>query len=159
MMGIIKKPSYRDYWRQDPKLETPFFRTVMSRFRFEAITRGLHFSNNEEIIFGSKDRFFKLGSFMEVLFRDFRRVVGPGEFLTLDESILLFKGRLGIKQYNPKKRARFGIKLFFLLDAATKYVLRVLPYQGKATKIGKYLFQYILLQYFGTINIYFFFRK
>lgn len=135
MMGINKKPSYKDYWTKNPLLHTPFFGSAMSRSRFEGILRAIHFSNNEDIRPGSKNRFFKLGDFMNNLFRDFRRAVSPGEYLTLDETLLLFKGRLSIRQYNPKKRARFGIKLFFLLDATTRFILAVLPYQGKATRI------------------------
>jgi hypothetical protein len=34
------------------------------------------------------------------------------------------------------KRARFGIKMFFLLDATHKYVLRILLYQGKPKNIA-----------------------
>ena len=32
----------------------------------------------------------------------------------MDESLVLYKGRLGFKQYVSSKRARFGIKLFQL---------------------------------------------
>jgi len=72
---------------------------------------------------------------MPELFANFKNAVNPGEFLSLDESLLSFKGRLSIKQYNPKKRARFGLKMFFLLDSVTDFALGILPYQGKATKI------------------------
>jgi len=47
-----------------------------------------------------------------------------------------FKGRLSFRQYNPKKRARFGIKMFILADFPKQFVLDILPYQGKSTHIS-----------------------
>ena len=41
-------------------------------------------------------------------------VFQPGRDLCVDESLLLFKGRLAFKQFIRTKRARFGIKLFEL---------------------------------------------
>ena len=38
----------------------------------------------------------------------------PGKNLSMDESLVLFKGRLSFKQYISSKRARFGIKLYML---------------------------------------------
>ena len=43
-----------------------------------------------------------------------RKVYSPGKSLSLDESLVLFKGRLSFKQYINTKRARFGIKLYQL---------------------------------------------
>ena len=38
----------------------------------------------------------------------------PGKSLSMDESLVLFKGRLSFKQYTSSKRERFGIKLYQL---------------------------------------------
>jgi hypothetical protein len=65
-----------------------------------------------------------------------KTLVNPGRDLTIDESLLAFKGRLGIKQYCPLKRARFGIKIFFLADAKSGYIYDALPYQGKGTTMS-----------------------
>jgi hypothetical protein len=99
------------------------------------IHRSLHFSNNEEHI-NNPDRFYKLGSFMRDLLDNFSHAINPGEFLTLDESLLGFKGRLAFKQFNRLKRARFGIKIFILADSATKFLFGMIPYQGKTTAIN-----------------------
>ena len=42
------------------------------------------------------------------------KVYSPGKSLSMDESLVLFKGRLSFKQYINSKRARFGIKLYQL---------------------------------------------
>jgi hypothetical protein len=41
----------------------------------------------------------------------------PSEHLSIDEVIVKFKGRVVFKQYIPKKRKRFGIKMFKLCDS------------------------------------------
>ena len=38
----------------------------------------------------------------------------PGKDVSIDESLVLFKGRLSSQQYIKSKRARFGIKLYKL---------------------------------------------
>ena len=43
-----------------------------------------------------------------------RKVYSPGKNLSVDESLVLFKGKLSFIQYIKSKRARFGIKLFQL---------------------------------------------
>ncbi|KAG8222624.1 hypothetical protein J437_LFUL002618 [Ladona fulva] len=55
--------------------------------------------------------------------------------LVIDESLVLFKGHLGFKQYIPSKRHRFGMKLFILCDCETGIVLDMIVYTGKKTDI------------------------
>lgn len=98
--------------------------------------RGLHFVDNESVPATNKDRFHKLGILMTSLTENYENAVYPTRDLCIDESLLSFKGRLSFKQFNAMKRARFGIKMFFLCDATNKYVLRILPYQGKTTNIA-----------------------
>lgn len=103
--------------------------------RFLQLLRGLHFVDLEDPTLNTTDRFHKMGIILPELLKNFRRLVNPGEFLTLDEELMPYKGALSIKQYNPKKRARFGVKSFFLMDCEHRYVLDILPYQGKSTAI------------------------
>jgi len=51
--------------------------------------------------------------------------------VSIDESLLLWKGRLLFKQYLPLKRSRFGIKLYKLCESSTGYVHRFYVYVGK----------------------------
>ena len=41
----------------------------------------------------------------------------PTEHLAVDEVIVLYKGRVIFRQYVPKKRKRFGIKIYKLCDS------------------------------------------
>ncbi|XP_021952069.1 piggyBac transposable element-derived protein 4-like [Folsomia candida] len=135
MMGLVIKPEIKDYWSTDSMFCTPFFGQVMSRNRFESILRGFHLVDNDTVPPNNKDRYIKFGSFMDKLFQNFRKAINLGSFLTVDETLLSFKGRLSFKQYLKDKRARFGMKLYLLCDSASRFVLKALPYQGRTTKI------------------------
>ncbi|KAJ8946215.1 hypothetical protein NQ318_013026 [Aromia moschata] len=61
----------------------------------------------------------------------------PFQNLVIDESSMLFKGRISFRQYIPSKRHRFGIKCFVLVDCETGYILDYIMYTGSTTEIGE----------------------
>ncbi len=65
----------------------------------------------------------------------FRRIMVPYRNLCIDESLMLWKGRLHFKQYIPSKRHRFGIKIFILCDCRTGFLLDFVIYVGSGTQI------------------------
>lgn len=109
LMGLHPKPDMKLYWTRDPVLRTPYFHDMMPRDRFEQILHNLHFNDND---FEDDDRLFKLRPVIDVLTEQFKTVYIPDQDIATDESLWKFKGRLRFKQYNPQKRARFGIKVF-----------------------------------------------
>lgn len=46
LMGIMDKLKMCDYWTTDPHMSTPIFSGIMSRKRFQAILKFLHFIDN-----------------------------------------------------------------------------------------------------------------
>jgi len=42
--------------------------------------------------------------------------------ISVDESLMLWKGQLGFRQYIPIKRARFGIKSYELCESGSGYI-------------------------------------
>ena len=134
LMGLVKKPTIKDYWTTNPLLKTPIFGQMLSRNVFENIMRGLHFANNVNP--HPTDRFWKLGKTCTSLLEKYEKMLNPGEIVCIYESLLKFKGKLSFKQYLPFKRSRFGIKFYGLVDHATKILLNYLPYQGKNSSIG-----------------------
>ena len=64
------------------------------------------------------DKLFKLWSLLDHLFEKFQEVYVhvPACNASIDEPLLLWKGRLSFKQYIPLKRARFGVKSFMLCE-------------------------------------------
>jgi len=51
----------------------------------------------------------------------FSRFYYPGEFITIDEGMIPFAGKVQFKVYNPDKPTKWGIKEYLLCDAANTY--------------------------------------
>jgi hypothetical protein len=60
----------------------------------------------------------------------YSKFYNPSEHLAIDEVIVLFKGKVVFKQYIPKKRKRFRMKICKLCDAAG-YTYDMEVYLGK----------------------------
>ncbi|XP_014614261.1 PREDICTED: piggyBac transposable element-derived protein 4-like [Polistes canadensis] len=72
---------------------------------------------------------------VEMLRKLFNEVFQPCQRLCIDESLLLYKGRLSFKQYIPSKRSRFGIKSFISSDCDTGFVQDLIIYAGSSTTV------------------------
>ncbi|OXA42206.1 PiggyBac transposable element-derived protein 4 [Folsomia candida] len=101
----------------------------MSQDRYFDILRYLHFSNNEHMSAG--DRIFKIRNIWDVTNQNFKSLLNPHKIFSIDESLILHKGRLFFRQYIPNKASKFGIKTFSLVDEATKVILSSMIYSGK----------------------------
>ena len=136
MMGILKKPLIAQYWSKNPLYSTPLFGSVMSQNRFQLLLSMLHFNDNTQQLSRDdplRDKLFKL-SFRPVvdhLFEHFQLMYSMSQNVCIDESLLLWKGRLHFKQYIPIKRSRFGVKLFKLCENSSGYIYRFRVYVGK----------------------------
>ena len=131
--GIVKKPRIEDYWLTDPVMATPIFNSTMPRDRFELLLRFWHFCNNEVAVEGN--RLFKLKNICDALLKRFQALYTPGKEVSIDESMVLWRGRLIFRQYIPGKRHKYGVKLYMLCEH-TGYVWNVLVYCGKMDPIS-----------------------
>ncbi|GFX65927.1 piggyBac transposable element-derived protein 4 [Trichonephila clavipes] len=133
--GIVKKPTNEQYWSKRHSISTPFFSKVMSYRRFNLIYRFLHFSDNETFVTETPvcPKLSKIWPVLKYLTIRFKEVVTPDRDVTIDESLMLFKGRLGWKQYMPLKRSRFGIKSYMLCESKSGYVWSLIIHTGKGT--------------------------
>ena len=116
LMGIVHKPRLTMYWSKDNIMATPIFNQVMRRDRFLLLLRFLHFADNSRYNPNDpdRDRLYKLREVVDMIKNSCGNAYSPGKNLSMDESLVLFKGRLSFKQYISSKRARFGIKLYQL---------------------------------------------
>lgn len=133
LMGLVRKNSLKDYWSTDPVIQTPFFSALFSLDRFQLLQRALHFADNATA--NLRDPLNKIRSVFTSLMAGFGQMFIPHRDLCINESLLLWKGWLGFRQYIPSKRKRFGIKLFMLCDVLTGYVINVVVYTGSSTDI------------------------
>lgn len=137
--SIIRKPDEKLYWTKNKILHTSFFRETMPSQRFLKIKQYLHFSNNEEFDAAThpSPKLYKLWPIYQNLVQKFKSVYTPEKNIAIDESLLLYKGRLGWIQYIPMKRARFGIKTYLLCESSTGYVYNFIIYTGKETLLDE----------------------
>ena len=55
----------------------------------------------------------------------------PDQNVTVDESMVRFKGRLQFRQYLPSKPIKWGIKVWALCESATGYLWNFEVYTGR----------------------------
>ena len=135
-MGLCQKNEIEDYWSSYWLIHTPFTK-VMTRDRFEIISSFLHFADNtiDRPVCGQEnyDPLWKIRDLLNICEPQYTEVYGPIRELSIDESIIKFKGRLHMKQYLPSKPVRWGIKQFALCESKTGYALKFITYGGQGS--------------------------
>jgi len=76
------------------------------------------------------DRLWKLRTVFDTLDDNYAKFYNPSENLAADEIIVNYRGRVIFRQYIPKKRKCFGIKIYKLCDEAG-YTCAMRVYLGK----------------------------
>lgn len=139
LMGHVRKGELHSYWSTDQLVQTPIFRQMISRDRYLQILRYIHFHDNENTTSDiAGHTLAKIKPVIDFLQSKFSAALTPGKKVCIDESLLLWKGRLRFKQYIPLKRNRFGIKLFQLVDCETGFILNFTVYTGADTDYRKF---------------------
>lgn len=133
LMTRKKALQIQEYWSTHTLLHQPIFNQVMSRDRYRQILAFLHYNDYE--LEASNDKLTKLRPLLEHVINIFKTSYVPYEKLCIDESLILFKGRLMFKQYIPSKRSRFGVKFFVLCDTKTDYIIDFIIYVGTNSDI------------------------
>nr|XP_037290037.1 piggyBac transposable element-derived protein 4-like isoform X1 [Rhipicephalus microplus] len=131
LMGLVQKNTIRDYWSTDTMLETPFFHSMFSVKRFCLLLRVLHFSS----LTNAKDRLRSIRPTMEKIKERFAAFFVPFKNLSINESLMAWRGRHSPRQCIPSKRHRSGVKMFVLRDIQTGYILRFIVYAGATTAV------------------------
>ncbi|KAJ8932841.1 hypothetical protein NQ314_014400 [Rhamnusium bicolor] len=119
LMPLVYIQRLNDYWSKDLIIETPMFHQVISRDRYLSLLSKMHFCDNTNV--NANDRLFKIRLVIDHFRNVFKTGMCPFQNIAIDESLVLFKGRISFRQYIPSKRHRFGIKFFVLADCETGY--------------------------------------
>lgn len=136
IMAYHKLPSWTDYWKNEQDLSVPFVSTTMTRSRFGQILSNLHVNDNSSIPDGNKDKLYKLRPLIEAINNRYAKLYNLSRQQSIDESMILFKGRHSIKQYNPMKPIKRGYKLWMRADM-DGYISKFDVYQGKVADASK----------------------
>ncbi|GFW01815.1 piggyBac transposable element-derived protein 4 [Trichonephila clavipes] len=110
----------------------------MGEVRYGLLMKFLHFANNESSSdLDHNTKLKKIREFHNLIVHKFKSVYVPKPDISVDESLIAYKGRLSWKQYIPQKRARFGIKLFQLCESESGYIWKSLIYTRKGTAFNE----------------------
>ena len=136
MMGYHRLNSIASYWNTSDDMGVEPIKKAMPRDRFCTILGNLHVNDNSKMDPTNKDKIFKVRPMIERLNKIFKERRDPKEHLSVDESMIKFKGRSSLKQYNPMKPIKRGYKIWCIADDSG-YVYTANLYTGKESNCPK----------------------
>lgn len=119
LMGIKKSPSFRDYWSSRPEMRDDFIASKITVNRFGSLLTSLHCNNNDMMPKKEEpgfDKLYKIRPYIELLKTNFQKYYLPSKEISIDESMVKFKGRISFKQYMPMKPIKRGFKIWACAD-------------------------------------------
>uniref|UniRef100_A0A1Y1K4Z8 PiggyBac transposable element-derived protein domain-containing protein n=1 Tax=Photinus pyralis TaxID=7054 RepID=A0A1Y1K4Z8_PHOPY len=132
LLGVCKsgRQNLKDVWRTDGTGIDAIYCT-MSYNRFRFLIRCLRFDDiNSREDRREIDKLAPIREVFEMFLQNCRKSVVPGPNLTIDEQLVAFRGRCPFRQYIPSKPAKYGIKIFALVDCDNMYTINLEIYAG-----------------------------
>ncbi|KAJ0000608.1 hypothetical protein NQD34_012450 [Periophthalmus magnuspinnatus] len=132
LMTVVRMPSYRLYWQTATRYDP--VATVMGRKRFDHLRTYIHMNDNTNVKQKGEpgyDPLFKVRPVLEKVRANCLKVE-PEENHSIDEQMIPFKGKTGIKQYIKNKPKKWGLKVF-TRAGVTGLVYDFEIYTGKGT--------------------------
>lgn len=136
MLGLIKMPTIKSRYSNNPLLQTRIFRFLLSETRYWNLNRALHFASGSRDANDPDNLLYAMGPILEHLNGKFQANYILDQDVSIDESLTLWKGPLAFKQSIKTKAARFGIKTYQLCESATGYLWSFFVYLGSATRVA-----------------------
>lgn len=126
-MGYVKKPSIYDYFEKSKISGTPGINRLLPRERFLQIYRTLIFRDidKNDKSFNAKFQLLK-----DAIITNSQLYYLPQRELSLDESLIDFKGRHKNRVYMPNKAHKYGFKAYMLTESSSSYILNWSIYSG-----------------------------
>jgi hypothetical protein len=126
-MGMCEKQELSDYFEKYWLTSSPGFGTIFSRNRYQLLRSFLHMNNNEDRVERGQPGYsptFKVQPIIDMVQDQYVKLYQAHHEISVDEAMLGFKGKLGIKQYIQDKPTKWGIKLWCLCDSHTDFMMR-----------------------------------
>ena len=111
----------------------------MSSRRFELILKFLHLNDSEvqpQRGDPAFDKLYKVRPLLDLVLENFKSYYQPHQHISIDESMISYKGRLSFIQYLPKKPHKWGLKAWVLADSTNGYTWGCTGKEGGATEHG-----------------------
>nr|XP_047124329.1 piggyBac transposable element-derived protein 3-like [Hydra vulgaris] len=127
---ITQNMKATNYCICESDLTVPCASSALPRNRFAQILSNIHVNDNAAEPNDNKDKLYKLRPLINQLNSNFVKLYNVSQCISIDESMILFKGRSSLKQYNPMKPIKKGVKLWAIADM-DGYMYHCEVYQGK----------------------------
>jgi hypothetical protein len=128
LTGYHSVPHEDHYWSNSPDLGVPVISETMSNKRYHILKKYLHLADNQNLQSG--DKVAKVSPLYNVLNDNLVQFGVWHADLSVDESMVPYYGRHGIKMFIKGKPIRFGFKLWVLCGAdGFPYCMKI--YVGK----------------------------
>ena len=112
--GYHNLPSEADYWSTAEDLEAPIFSNIMARVCFYVIKSCLHIADNHNL---AQSKVAKVLPPLELLRTNCQQFGVFHKNLSIDESMVPYRGLHSAKQYIKGKPVKFGYKLWILCSS------------------------------------------
>ena len=135
-MGIHCLPHVDLYWSSDTLYRVQPIADVITVKRFKKIRQGLHLNDNQQAPKRGDDNFdklYKVRLLTDKMNANFQEQGVSSSSQSIDEAMILFKGRNCMKQYMPLKPIKRGFKVWIRCDSHTGYVYQFSIYTGRDT--------------------------
>lgn len=133
LMAIHKVAELQHYWSSDPLLSVPTISNVMPSKRAKKIIKSIHVNDNSKNLPRTDphhDKLHKVCPLIDDLNKSISVAYSSSNCVSVDESMIPFKGRSSLRQYMPMKPIKRGYKVWCIADAKTGYVLNFEIYTG-----------------------------
>jgi len=153
-MGLHDEPATEMFWSSDMLFRVQPIADIMPVKRYEKIRQALHINDNSKTPKqGDKyfNKLYKIRPIVEKVNTEFMQQCASSTSQSIDEAMVIFKGRSSIKQYMPLKPIKRGFKVWVRSDSTVGYMYQIDIYTGKsddgqtAAGLGgsvKYMFVY-----------------
>ena len=141
-MGVNQLLALAHYWRKDPVFHYSPVAERISRDRFLAIWRFLHFADNSRLpdcADQDYDRLFKIRPVITAVNEACLQNYQGSQHQSIDEAMVAFKGRSSMKQYMPMKPTKCGFKVWVRADSSMVMYATFNVTQGKQATPQKWV--------------------
>ena len=124
VFGMCSGLPLRIFWRTDSVFfNFPLVRGSMSRRRFEAISRCIHFVDSESPAAAGDDKFWKVRPLLDTLREKSLQHFQPGRNLAVDEQMQRCNNRMNPAKFCPPRKKVNGLKIWSICDSETGYMV------------------------------------
>ena len=136
-MGMKCQPNLKSYWYMRGSIfHCEKISNLMTRARFMLLTKCLHVTNpaayERDRNRPNNDKMGQVRWLINVIWEKCMGAWNVGQFATIDEMMIRYKStHCRAQQYMPQKPQKWGLKVWCLADAKSKYVANFEVYCGK----------------------------